>query len=233
MSHGFVALVLQTQSSVLHWPDQVTKTLHRELDQDCTRSPGFVVLPRLDRRNKRPVPRCLRAGCRRDRLDLNRFRAFRLLEGAGHPTLGSGCRSSLVDRAASHPIRRILFSVSLSARPIARGLRCAWRNWRYYRGAHRGNASFHFPVPPTADDFASLERVWVDRHRLRRFFRAKIWIKRLAINGAVTRTPAQPITHLSRAFNYRFARFDLCPACQAWHYLDSHAARHWHWWNFL
>ena len=173
-----------------------------------------MVLPRLDRRNKRPVPRCLRAGCRRDRLDLNRFRAFRLLEGAGHPKLGVDCRSSLVDRAASHPIRRILFSLSLSARPITRGLRCAGRNRRYYRRANRGNASRHFTVPPTARDFVSLERVWLDRHHLRRFFRAKIWIKRLAINGAVTRAPAQPFTDVSRAFNYRLARFDLRPTGQ-------------------
>ena len=174
-----------------------------------------MVLPCPDRRNKRSVPRCLGAGCRRDRLDPNRLRAFRLLEGAGHPKLGSDCRSSLVDRAASHPIRRILFSVSLSARPIARGLRCAGWNWRYYRRAHRGNASRHFTVPPTARDFAFLERVRVDRHRLRRFFRAEIWIKRLAINGAVTRAPAQPVTDVSRAFDYRLARFDLCPAGQA------------------
>ena len=174
-----------------------------------------MVLPCPDRRNKRPVPRCLRADCRGDRLDLNRLRAFRLLEGAGHPKLGSDCRSSLVDRAASHPICRILFSVSLSARAIARGFRRAGRNWRYYRRAHRGNASRHFTAPPTADDFASLERVRVDRHCLRRFFRAEIWIKRLAINGAVTRTPAQPVTDVSRAFNYHLARFDLCPACQA------------------
>ena len=215
MSRGFVALVLQTQSSVLHWPAQVTKTPHRELDQDCTRPPGFVVLPRLDRRNKRSVPRCLGAGCRRDRLDLNRFRAFRLLEGAGHPKLGVHCRSSLVDRAASHALCRILLSLPLSARPITRRLRCAGRNWRYYRRANRGNASRHLTVPPTAGDFASLERIRVDRHRLGRFFRAEIWIERLAINGAVTRAPAQPLTDVSRAFNYRLARFDLRPAGQS------------------
>ena len=174
-----------------------------------------MVRPRLYRRNKRPVPRCLRAGCRRDRLDLNRLRAFRLLEGAGYPKLGSDCRSSLVDRAASHAICRILFSVSLSAWPIARGLRCAWRNWRYYRRANRGNASRHLTVPPPARDFASLERLRVGRHRLRRFFRAEIWIKRLAINGAVTRAPPQPLADVSRAFDYRLARFDLCPACPA------------------
>ena len=174
-----------------------------------------MVLPCPDRRNKRAVPRRFRAGCRRDRLDLNRLRAFRLLEGAAHPKLGRDGRSSLVDCVASHPIRRILFSVSLSARPIARGLRCAWRNWRYYRRANRGNASRHLTVPPTAGDLVALERVRVDRHCLRRFFRAEIWIERLAINGAVTRTPAQPLTELSRPFNYRLARFDLCPAGQA------------------
>ena len=134
---------------------------------------------------------------------------------AGHPKLGGDCRSSLVDRAASHPICRILFSVSLSAWAIAPGLRRAGRNWRYYRRAHRGNASRHFSVPPTAGDFVSLERVWFDRYCLRRFFRAEIWIKRLAINRAVTRTPPQPVTDVSRAFDYRLARFDLCPAGQA------------------
>ena len=139
----------------------------------------------------------------RDRLDVNCRCAFRLLEISGNQKLGRDCRSSLVDRVASYAIRWFLFHISLSARPIARRLRCSGRDRRHRRGVYRGNDSLHPGITSLANHFASLEHFRSDRHRLRRFLCLEIWIEGLAIDGSIARVTVEFAAHVSRpAYHY-------------------------------